>query len=924
MSHKPEYFANEIIGFGGTGPTGPTGATGATGSSAGPTGPRGNPFDFGTDDVQVFMAESSQTGFGATADIDWDTVIKNDSHYTLDNSDTRITFNESGAYQIRYYMGTRNLSSVQSKSPFYYFASHIPDGTGRTNQCAPATRVNIYNTENQVVMDTFVAQIGEGEKFSMYQGSTDSDIWLNAPHSICIEYVGTFAPQFSSILFASFDFVDSDDVSRVFSVANAWSVAAWARPGDVTTNFTDWCDIARTNGGVLLRRNGPDIQLQATGTGGTKRWDWLNVLNQFEDEWVHVVGTWDGNELRCYRNGVDMGEPDAKPFDNTIVGVDNAGNVKFEENGNGYIHSVILWDKKLEQVEIASLYNNGRGVEVDPMHEYGNYSSHANVQHYWRFGWMAPNPVLNGILGGKDCGLADPQVHPTDYGDFNDMGAGNISTSVFPGDVIYDPPASTAQTHSYYKNDNTDLFRSFDSSLGFSNAFTLGFWYRPENNTETDMIHQSRSFGAVNTSRIDVEAQGAASNGRVGIALYDSSGTLFKDQAWNSILAGNTWVHIMIRWDGTTLSFFKDGVDQGSPDVNTTDNAGTMDDPGDRQNSFGGDTTSGNHIQGWYHSYHAWSEALSDSVIATIYNGGDGSLDLSVNDTTNPSASSWDFNDLAADDQYVQCDTTMSTLLGATPNSFSFMGWINPSNQHTSDDSIWGSASDWNNWDDGFGLQFTAANGRDIRFWVDNYITGGRVDATIPAATGEWVHIAGAYDGSAGEMTLWVNGVATKTTTGVPATITSAGNIRVASIGNANQLNQFFRGSIDEFTFYTDVITNGEVRYMYENGSNQDNINAPTNDVIWWRFGDVSADDPTASTGTVTDQSNAGTNDGTPQAAGGTIDAIAGSYNASGTIVQWQQMGPNADDVVISQIGDDLDGDSLSLSNAQNQTEIPT
>jgi hypothetical protein len=80
---------------------------------------------------------------------------------------------------------------------------------------------------------------------------------------------------------------------------------------------------------------------------------------------------------------------------------------------------------------------------------------------------------------------------------------------------------------------------------------------------------------------------------------------------------------------------------------------------------------------------------------------------------------------------------------------------------------------------------------------------------------------------------------------------------------------------LDEFTLYDDVITKAESRftrlkgYLYGDSSQG---SSPGNEVLFYRFGDNPDDDPTLSTGQLTDSMSGGTEHATPNGVGGTID----------------------------------------------------
>ncbi len=102
-----------------------------------------------------------------------------------------------------------------------------------------------------------------------------------------------------------------------------------------------------------------------------------------------------------------------------------------------------------------------------------------------------------------------------------------------------------------------------------------------------------------------------------------------------------------------------------------------------------------------------------------------------------------------------------------------------------------------------------------------------KVETPAPEA-GVWSHIAFTYDGAAGSMTLWVNGQAKATTTGLPATINKrslagATGARLQqdafnATGGASDAADFYRGKMDEVRLYERTLDSAAVNALYEQG----------------------------------------------------------------------------------------------------------
>ena len=93
---------------------------------------------------------------------------------------------------------------------------------------------------------------------------------------------------------------------------------------------------------------------------------------------------------------------------------------------------------------------------------------------------------------------------------------------------------------------------------------------------------------------------------------------------------------------------------------------------------------------------------------------------------------------------------------------------------------------------------------------------------------GVWSHVAFTYDGAAASMTLWVNGQAKATTTGLPTSIAkrslaSAAGARLEqdafnATGGASDAADFYRGKMDEVRLYERTLDAAAVNALYEQG----------------------------------------------------------------------------------------------------------
>lgn len=203
--------------------------------------------------------------------------------------------------------------------------------------------------------------------------------------------------------------------NKWFGITTNFSVSAWVRPFNISAqrymvSNTTSTNPAIVNGFLLYHSNSgqPQFQVRCAGTGAVGS---QNATVMVIGNWYHLVGTYDGANVRVYRNGVVGGTAGA----GTGILVQSAsaafqtGRTPASAAGNyfqGHIDEVSVWNKTLSDSDIIKLYNDGRPTNllVNP-----NY---ANLQCWWKMGDGDVYPTVKdysrrGNVSGTMTNMAD-------------------------------------------------------------------------------------------------------------------------------------------------------------------------------------------------------------------------------------------------------------------------------------------------------------------------------------------------------------------------------------------------------------------------------------------------------------------------------------------------------------------------------------
>jgi hypothetical protein len=404
-------------------------------------------------------------------------------------------------------------------------------------------------------------------------------------------------------------------------------------------------DITGNSASYALHRKEPQFTIK-TSTG-------LKISPQYGSSivdagWTHLVGTYDGANIRLYVNGSEVGTGTAETG-SIVYSTENAYIGAFEYYTptsslllpvEGKIDETAIWDSALTAAQVTQVYNNG----------YPRDLTFLSPTSWWRLGedayFVSPNfTIPNKITGapnGVTANMDDVDLVADAPGSFG----GGLGSSLAVTDRIGDARESTANSVSYNmipanrttypagyvptQVDN-DWAMAFDGAsdyidLGSSNfgitattAFSISAWINSPISGTKDILSKRETSGGYTgfTFRLNHSASKA---GKVTIILDGTGGQAVATT--NTDLNPNIWYNVILTSDGTGsgsgLKIYINGVDD------TTGQSGTVTDISNSINTMIGSSAGlASFFSGNIDEVAIFDYALSANQIQQdIYNGG--------------------------------------------------------------------------------------------------------------------------------------------------------------------------------------------------------------------------------------------------------------------------------------------------------------
>ena len=147
-----------------------------------------------------------------------------------------------------------------------------------------------------------------------------------------------------------------------------FSVSLWMNPDNSNQFRAGIFCINTYNDGLLFRYGGAEDQLYVFGSYAPDFWG-STTTDIPANSWNHIVINGSNGVCTAYVNGVSKNTfsyDSGQTFgDSPYITIGAPSHALYEEHFNGQIDAVGIWNRALSDGEVAELYNNGTGLELD-------------------------------------------------------------------------------------------------------------------------------------------------------------------------------------------------------------------------------------------------------------------------------------------------------------------------------------------------------------------------------------------------------------------------------------------------------------------------------------------------------------------------------------------------------------------------------
>src|SRR3989338_8040792 len=316
--------------------------------------------------------------------------------------------------------------------------------------------------------------------------------------------------------------------------------------------------------------------------------------------WYHLVGTYDGSNMRIYVNGA---------LDNTLAqsGTLNTSNngLRFADSSlagpcgsglfNGLVDDVRIYNRAVSAGEVGQLYQQGAAkVNKSPTSLLTN-----GLVGYWTFDgatttWSSATAGITGDLSGN----------------FNTGTLTNMSQST-------NPAIGKIGQGLKFDGSNDYVNAGSGSSVNVTGAITACFWVKTSSSGMSGVMGNRGGSGNGGYVIMLRGEEGGGVNYRIGFTYF---GVLDWYSSNNAYIANNQWQHLCVVNPATgNIRFYANGAQHSTA---ASANSGTSSDQPLYVGAWNNSGTPANYFNGLIDDVRIYNRALSANEVKQLYNIG--------------------------------------------------------------------------------------------------------------------------------------------------------------------------------------------------------------------------------------------------------------------------------------------------------------
>src|SRR3989338_7380524 len=458
-----------------------------------------------------------------------------------------------------------------------------------------ATAVSLRAASNLGLVGYWTFDEGTGLRANDFRGKnnygtlsgTTKPTWVSGKHGKALSFDGTSG------------YVDAGNQSSV-NLTTAITASVWIKYNvdPKTLRYNGIISKQVSTNAYQLQTYSTDGRIEfVIGTGVTAAASISNTVLK-QGAWYHIVGTFDGSNVRMYVNGIADGTP--APYvgtipissNNLVIGKNYDGTNKFF---NGLIDDVRIYSRALSAAEVYNLYKSGSQVvnKIEPVR------LNQGLVGYWSFDGNTLYNNVADLSGSGNHGLLQPVTATSSMKVAGKLGQAlkfnGSSTYLEHGDVL---------------------------DIGLSN-WSVAVWVKTADKTTS-------------YTGIVQKADSSADDGRWALVLNNQKAQAVFDTGSSNVVTSNTsisdgkWHYIVSTWNRTgKMTLYVDGSSDGTPvDISSAAAFNAITNKSLRVGSYtlSGSANASNFFNGLIDDVRIYNRALNPSEIKALYNMGQATI----------------------------------------------------------------------------------------------------------------------------------------------------------------------------------------------------------------------------------------------------------------------------------------------------------